>query len=73
MINAWLTSITPVVARPTRIATSISAKNDGVSEPITKTIAVIPPNPISNGQARRPEIIRASGTLATSATTPTTR
>ena len=73
MISAWLTSITPVVASPTRIATNINARNVGVSAPRTKTIAVIAPNPINNCHARRPEIIRASGTLATSATTPTTR
>ena len=73
MISAWLTSITPVVEIPTRIATNISAKNDGVSAPSTNTSAISSPKNINNCQARRPETTPARGTFATRATTPTTR
>ena len=73
MISAWLTSRTPVEAMPTRIASSIMAKNEGASPAKKKTSANSNPNPISSGQARRPVTIPANGTLAINETTPTIR
>ena len=73
MISAWFTSRTPVDEIPTKIANSIIAEKDGASEANTKTRDNSSPNPINSGQARGPDTIPASGTLAISETTPTTR